>query len=1003
MSNRTLGSPCNQAGQVQKYLGTAYDVVKTVHDNLPEISLVSEMLSKYGVLLCFNSAADLATIDPTLATFARVYDTSDPLNLYYKDYVYQAENTDGLAAKNGIGSWVEMDSINSVFGSMAWVYNGGSAIGGETQLTLDIETLSITDLFINGSYQTYGLNFSFDPATQVVTLSQELLEGDMVVAKLSGVPALAPGSSVDNFHFLNFVYNEGAALGGETVISTGIPFMNITSVFRNGARLLYGKDFTYSATSYTITFTQPLIEDEVVQATLGGSLDTLSEATGVMASKTVAYYQRAKDLIDEFGLNISLAQGYANSSESSAKKSALSAGESGTSAASAKDAQAAAEAAHQAAETARLRAESALTDTENSAQQGANSATNAQKYASAASASADVAADQASAATGRATAALASATAAALSESNADIAATTATDAANTAQLRADATAQNAQQAANAQSLASQSADAANQQAIAATNAAAAAAASETNARTSETNAKTSETNAAASETNAKTSETNAKASETAAATLAASYTNLQSGDDGKGDALLAVKAPYANAVPITQHDKNLESVYAPEMGLVPGTLVQTAFNNALRAAAAAGKELVVPAGLYTISGSIVLPTNTRLCLEPGCVIQRDPSGTTMRIMMLNSPADSTVGGYLANQNIMVYGGGTIDGNSAMLATGTGIIAFSHCTNVRVENLDLINAGGAGHAVEFNACRNAWAVNVRATNAGSNTVVTNEAFQIDSAINNVTFPWFGPYDGTACDHVGFINCQTTGYGTGIGTNSASANNHKNIVLRDNRLIVNVVGINMTGWDNVNVENNEISWGGLGTMIAGIQATYNTNTGSTRTSTNLNIKDNYIHDIVPADLTVDPGTNWYGIRMIGLSTDITKVRDLILHHNHIENTGNAAIACQYLTNMLLAGNRLGNPKCTGAAGLESLDVKDCNRVQSLGNRLEGSVTVGKGTVTGQTHLFRDNWVGGTLATDGTLFAKGSVSGNHAVTAVPATVSETARIVANNTVG
>ncbi|MBZ6397046.1 MULTISPECIES: hypothetical protein [Pantoea] len=1003
MSNRTLGSPCNQAGQVQKYLGTAYDVVKTVHDNLPEISLVSEMLSKYGVLLCFNSAADLATIDPTLATFARVYDTSDPLNLYYKDYVYQAENTDGLAAKNGIGSWVEMDSINSVFGSMAWVYNGGSAIGGETQLTLDIETLSITDLFINGSYQTYGLNFSFDPATQVVTLSQELLEGDMVVAKLSGVPALAPGSSVDNFHFLNFIYNEGAALGGETVISTGIPFMNITSVFRNGARLLYGKDFTYSATSYTITFTKPLIEGEVVQATLGGNLDTLSEATGVMASKTVAYYQRAKDLIDEFGLNISLAQGYANSSESSARKSALSAGESGTSAASAKDAQAAAEAAQKAAETARLGAESALTDTENSAQQGANAATDAKKSASAAAASADAAADQASAATGRATAAAASATAAALSENNADVAATTATDAANTAQNKADVAAQNAQQAINAQSLASQSADTANKQAIAATNAGSAAAASEANAKTSETSAKSSETNAATSEKNAKTSETSAKASADAAATAAASYSNLQSGDAGKGDELLAVKAPYANAVQITQHTKNLESVYAPEMGLVPGTLVQTLFNNALKAAAAAGKELVVPAGTYTISGSIVLPSNTRLRLEPGCVIQRDPSGTTMRIMLINAPADATVGGYLANQNIMVYGGGTIDGNSAMLATGTGLMAFSHCTNVRVENLDLINGGGSGHALEFNACQNAWGVNVRANNAGTNTVVTNEAFQIDAAISNVTFPWFGPYDMTACDHVGFLNCQAIGYGTGIGTNSDGTNNHKNIVLRDNRLITNVVGINMMGWDNVNVENNEISWGGLGTMIAGIQATYNTNASSTRTSTNLNIKDNYIHDIVPADLTVDPGTNWYGIRMIGLSSDITKVRDLILHHNHIENTGNAAIACQYLTNMLLAGNRLGNPKCTGAAGLESLDVKDCNRVQCLGNRLEGSVTVGKGTATGQTHIFKDNWVGGTLATGGTLFAKGAVSGNHAVTAVPATLSETARIVANNTVG
>lgn len=1006
MGMRTLNSPCNNAGQVQKYLGTAYDTVKKVADNLDQVDLIAEMLEKYGVLLCFDDAAALATVDPTLAKYARVYNTEDPLNLYYKDYVYQADNLDGLAAKNGTGSWVEMDSINSVFGNMAWVYNKGSANGGETTLQLDVETLSVTDLYINGSYQTYGLNFTFDAATQVITLSEELKQGDMAVAKLSGVPALAPGSSVDNFHFLNFIYNDGAARGGETVIDAGIPFMNITSVFKNGLRLLYGdgKDYTYSATSHTITFKTALAKGDVIQATLGGNLDTMSEAAGAMASKTVQYYQLTKDLVDNFGLAVSDAQGYANDSATSAAASAASAQAASGSAANAKQSETN-------AGTSETNSKTSETNAAASATAGAASAKAASDSQIAAKGSADTASNQAATATTQATAAAASA----LSASNS---ATTATSKATAAGTSATAAAASQTAAAASQTAAktsetnsgtnatnaAASATTATTQATVATNQANSAAGSATTAGTNATNAAASATAAKSSETNAANSATAAATSATNAANSAASYSNLQSADDGEGDALLAVKAPYTGSVAITQHVKNLERVYAPEMGLLPGANVQTAFNAAVLAAANAGKELVVPAGTYTISGSIQLPSNTRLRLEPGCIIQRSTDGTTFRLMIQNL-SDGTIGGYTANSNILIYGGGTIDGNSTMSATGVSGIAFSHVTNVLVTDLDIINMGGTGHAIEFNAAKNAFGVNVRANTAGTANVVTNEAFQIDAAISNVTFPWFGPYDATACDHVGFINCTVNGFGVGIGTNSDGANNHKNVILRDNRIAANIVGINMMGWDNVNLENNEITWGALSgtTMIAGIQGTYNTSSGSTLGSSNLNIKDNYIHDIVPADLTIDPTTNWYGIRLVGASGDITRVRDLIVQHNHIENTGNSAIAGQYLTNGLLEGNRLGAPKCTGATGLESQDIKDSNRIQTIACRMEGSCTVGKGTLTTQTHLFKDNWLGGTLAVGTSLFTKGQVTGNHAVTAVPSTISETARIVTNNTVG
>lgn len=1004
MSIRTLGSACNQAGQVERYLGTAYDIVKKVADNLEQVKLVNDMLAKYGVLLCFDDPAQLATVDPKLAKFARVYDTRDAMNLYYKDYVYQADTTDGLAAKGGVGAWVEMDSINSVFGQMAWVYNDGVAAGGETELELDIETLSITDLYINGSYQTYGLNFTFDPATQVISLSQELLPGDMVVAKLSGVPAMAPSSSVDNFHFLNFVYNEGSANGGETVVSTGIPFMNITSVFKNGKRLLHGKDYTYSATSYTITFAVPLTRADEVQATLGGNLDELAETTGAMASKTVKYYQLAKDMIDKLGLSVSQAGGYANNAEESAQVSSKAAAAASGSAASALAAQSAAEEAQAAAQlNESTTADSALAAS-NSAQQAANSAASAEENrktavnaSETAKASADTATSRATAAGNSAKSADASMQAAGISETNAAQSASAAADSVARAQQLANAAGDGGQQAATAATDAINAAGEAKTAAETATAAQKSATDSAAAAGASESNAKTSETGAAASAKAAKESEDKAVAA-------GASYTNLQSSDADKGDALIRVLAPYTGAVAITQHLKNTQSVFAPEMGLVPGTNVQEKFNAALVAAAGAGKELVVPAGVYTINGSIRIPTNTRLRLEPGAVIQRDPSGTTMRIMIINA-ADGVTGGYDANANILIYGGGTVDGNQSMLSTACSAFAFSHCHEVLLTDLDIINLGGGGHAVEFNASRNAFGINVRARVAGNPTTITNEAFQIDAAVSDTYFPWFGPYDSTVCDHVGFINCQISGFGVGIGSNSDGAANHKNITLRDNRIVANIVGINMTGWDNVALDNNEISWGGQAgtTMIAGIQGTFNTFYQSQAGGKNMHIKDNYIHDIVPADLTVDPGSNWYGIRIRGAQADLSWVRDLLLSDNHIENTGNAAVYAENVSSLLVKGNRMGAPKCTGAAGLESLDIRDSSDVQVFINRLGGSVTIGKGTRAAQKHMVKDNLIGGTLAVNATLFTKGQVTGNQAVVAVPETLSETARIVANNTVG
>ncbi|PCR15973.1 hypothetical protein CQA65_30410, partial [Klebsiella pneumoniae] len=54
---------------------------------------------------------------------------------------------------------------------------GGSAIGGETQIVLDVVVDSVSEIYIRGQRQQIGRGFTFDPATSTITLADELEAG----------------------------------------------------------------------------------------------------------------------------------------------------------------------------------------------------------------------------------------------------------------------------------------------------------------------------------------------------------------------------------------------------------------------------------------------------------------------------------------------------------------------------------------------------------------------------------------------------------------------------------------------------------------------------------------------------------------------------------------------------------------------------------------------------------------------------------------------------------
>ena len=111
--------------------------------------------------------------------------------------------------------------------TITWVYNGGSAIGGETEITLDVVVDDVPAIDINGSRQYKNLGFTFDPLTSKITLAQELEPEDEVVVIINGTPniynqidyTLREVARATNVKDTEVVYfSVGAALSGYKVI-----------------------------------------------------------------------------------------------------------------------------------------------------------------------------------------------------------------------------------------------------------------------------------------------------------------------------------------------------------------------------------------------------------------------------------------------------------------------------------------------------------------------------------------------------------------------------------------------------------------------------------------------------------------------------------------------------------------------------------------------------------------------------------------------------------------
>lgn len=154
---------------------------------------------------------------------------------------------------------------------------------------------------------------------------------------------------------------------------------------------------------------------------------------------------------------------------------------------------------------------------------------------------------------------------------------------------------------------------------------------------------------------------------------------------------------------------------------------------------------IVFPNGTYKLS-SIKIPSN-KLLIGFGTKIIANSNN----VFINNS--DGSVGQYDANSNITIVG---FDFSADAIGTCTEI-GFSHCNNIVIENCSF-HDNSAWHMIELNSCNNSRINNCHFYN--NKTVSgSSEMLQLDSAVNQGVFPWFGPYDSTPCKNIIISNCS----------------------------------------------------------------------------------------------------------------------------------------------------------------------------------------------------------------------------------------------------
>lgn len=275
---------CNGSNDplVDKVLGNAYAVVRAVYCNLGNLKLLYDFLNTYGMVLGVKSEAELKKLNK-LAKYARIYETAIDGKRTIIDYLYVEDDLTGIIPddSSATGSWIAVSSRSGdqlTEGSSTYILFNYNAVGGETTVSVPVDTVGVPFITVDGFTQAVGKSFEFNSTTGVITLAHELEAGQEVIAFLTGVPASPDKPTIDNWRVVNWLYNYGNAVGGEQVIDLPFEFLDVSAIYINGLRRYKGlasKSYTVDTDNQRIFLTEPLVTDDVLIVTIGGNIETV--------------------------------------------------------------------------------------------------------------------------------------------------------------------------------------------------------------------------------------------------------------------------------------------------------------------------------------------------------------------------------------------------------------------------------------------------------------------------------------------------------------------------------------------------------------------------------------------------------------------------------------------------------------------------------------------------------------------------------------------------------
>ncbi|QHJ80069.1 MAG: hypothetical protein [Caudoviricetes sp.] len=292
---------------VDKLIGNAYHVVRTVYCNLGNLKLIYDFLNQYGMVLGVQSEAELKAMT-TSASYVRLYGFDNTNKRIVTDYLYVEGDRTGVLPDDpsATGSWILVATSNSGGGGdddgkasppyIPYAYNNGSAIGGETTIPVPAGTVGVPMIVVEGYTNLVGYGFTYDAASLTVTLAQPLEPGDEVHLFLTGTPAVPDNPNVTDWIQINWLYNGGYASGGEQVIAIPYTFESVPAIYKNGDRYYAGladKSYTVDAANQRILLTEPLVTNDRLIVTIGGESTTL-----IMSDRTVQEVARSANVKD---------------------------------------------------------------------------------------------------------------------------------------------------------------------------------------------------------------------------------------------------------------------------------------------------------------------------------------------------------------------------------------------------------------------------------------------------------------------------------------------------------------------------------------------------------------------------------------------------------------------------------------------------------------------------------------------------------------------------------